>query len=422
MLFDGALAHSRSWAQSVAQPGTQAPVAPTLPVPAPAAKAPGSSAQSGPKPDVWSQSEIDDARRICHDALQSIGARYITLPPIKDAECGAPAPIRVSMIGDKLPVKLQPPATISCTMLEPLKRWLDTGLQPLAQRHLDGRVTAITLMSSYVCRTRYGRPGTKMSEHAFANALDIGGFKLADGRRISVLKDWGPTRRDLEKTLAEQRKLAESKAKLSAAQGPVAAPIANDRNVVIIRPGARTDRGAGIPPPPAANPARDQRHAGIAPTNPVPGGNSPAATPLPSRPAATVASVAPVDPQKESATLDLTPPLPTRRPLRRAVALPGAITNDRNSAGQMQPERRSERDAGRHTGSKRGDTGRRMRPPYRLGGPTAKGQTPRSLFLRDVHESACGIFGTTLGPEANEAHRNHFHIDMHPRRSGGYCE
>lgn len=33
-------------------------------------------------------------------------------------------------------------------------------------------------------------------------------------------------------------------------------------------------------------------------------------------------------------------------------------------------------------------------------------------FLRDVHEGACDLFGTVLGPEYNAAHRDHFHVDM----------
>jgi hypothetical protein len=46
----------------------------------------------------------------------------------------------------------------------------------------------------------------------------------------------------------------------------------------------------------------------------------------------------------------------------------------------------------------------------------------KSLFLRKVHESACGIFTTVLGPEANEAHRNHLHLDLVQRRSSVFCE
>jgi len=44
-------------------------------------------------------------------------------------------------------------------------------------------------------------------------------------------------------------------------------------------------------------------------------------------------------------------------------------------------------------------------------------------FLRAIHQGACKSFATVLGPEANEAHRDHFHLDMADRRSGNaFCE
>jgi hypothetical protein len=58
--------------------------------------------------------------------------------------------------------------------------------------------------------------------------------------------------------------------------------------------------------------------------------------------------------------------------------------------------------------------------PLTDAGEEAKAQ--KSLFLRKVHESACGIFTTVLGPEANEAHRNHLHLDLAQRRSSAFCE
>jgi hypothetical protein len=45
----------------------------------------------------------------------------------------------------------------------------------------------------------------------------------------------------------------------------------------------------------------------------------------------------------------------------------------------------------------------------------------RSEFVKEVHDDGCKEFGTVLGPEANEAHKNHFHLDMKARRKG-YCE
>lgn len=41
--------------------------------------------------------------------------------------------------------------------------------------------------------------------------------------------------------------------------------------------------------------------------------------------------------------------------------------------------------------------------------------------LRQVWKSACGPFGTVLGPNADSYHRDHFHVDIARYRSGPYC-
>jgi hypothetical protein len=46
----------------------------------------------------------------------------------------------------------------------------------------------------------------------------------------------------------------------------------------------------------------------------------------------------------------------------------------------------------------------------------------KSRFVKAVHDDACLTFGTVLGPEANEAHKNHFHLDMKARRRNAFCE
>jgi hypothetical protein len=46
-------------------------------------------------------------------------------------------------------------------------------------------------MASYACRGRNNNPSARLSEHSFGNAVDIGAVTLADGRQISVLRDWG---------------------------------------------------------------------------------------------------------------------------------------------------------------------------------------------------------------------------------------
>ncbi|MBY6265263.1 extensin family protein [Azospirillum sp. 412522] len=36
----------------------------------------------------------------------------------------------------------------------------------------------------------------------------------------------------------------------------------------------------------------------------------------------------------------------------------------------------------------------------------------KAAFLRDLRDGACRFFDVVLGPDYNEAHRNHFHLDM----------
>jgi hypothetical protein len=47
---------------------------------------------------------------------------------------------------------------------------------------------------------------------------------------------------------------------------------------------------------------------------------------------------------------------------------------------------------------------------------------PESAFLNDIHAGACALFGTALGPLANEAHKDHFHYDLAERQHGNFCE
>lgn len=59
------------------------------------------------------------------------------------------------------------------------------------------------------------------------------------------------------------------------------------------------------------------------------------------------------------------------------------------------------------------------KPAVPLTDPVAEA---RMAFVHGIHADACKFFGTVLGPEANEAHKNHFHLDMKPRRHSNFCE
>lgn len=77
----------------------------------------------------------------------------------------------------------------SCPVAAALRLW-EPMLQQAAQRHLGSRIVRIDHFGSYSCRRLYGESGGQWSEHATADALDIAGFRLADGRRVTVAADW----------------------------------------------------------------------------------------------------------------------------------------------------------------------------------------------------------------------------------------
>lgn len=79
---------------------------------------------------------------------------------------------------------------MSCPMIAALALWERHDLQPAAERLLGARVARVTHFGSYACRNVSNSASGRRSQHARANALDVAGFVLEDGREISVVKDW----------------------------------------------------------------------------------------------------------------------------------------------------------------------------------------------------------------------------------------
>ena len=77
----------------------------------------------------------------------------------------------------------------SCPVAAALLVW-EREVQVEAQRTLGTRVRRFLHAGSFSCRRIYGRETGNWSEHATADAVDILGFELADGRTLSVLRDW----------------------------------------------------------------------------------------------------------------------------------------------------------------------------------------------------------------------------------------
>jgi hypothetical protein len=81
---------------------------------------------------------------------------------------------------------------LTCETAVALALWLEHEVQPLAAEAFGQRVAAVRSLGSYACRNIRGSPRWphRRSEHATANAVDIAGFTLADGRAVSVRRHW----------------------------------------------------------------------------------------------------------------------------------------------------------------------------------------------------------------------------------------
>lgn len=133
----------------------------------------------------------------CRRVLDAAGVRYRVLPPRRDgASCGYDDAVRFTAGGSRQMVFAPASLGIACPVAAGLALWEWDVVQPAARRHFGQRVASVDHFGSYSCRRLYGRDTGSWSEHASADALDVAGFRLADGRRISVVGDWRGGGRD----------------------------------------------------------------------------------------------------------------------------------------------------------------------------------------------------------------------------------
>ena len=146
------------------------------------------------EPDGWLLdrriADLHDDPALCRRVLK---APYIEARAVPDESpqtgCGWTTAVHVTKTaGARLSVN-----PITCQMAAALAMWMEHIVQPAANAMLGSRVTVVEHLGSYACRNIRGSPAFAKhpSEHASANALDVSAFRLADGRRITVLTDWG---------------------------------------------------------------------------------------------------------------------------------------------------------------------------------------------------------------------------------------
>jgi Extensin-like protein C-terminus len=129
------------------------------------------------------------------------------LPPPDPGAAPPPYPPRDPAYGESVPVSpsreplatrslaaaVTPAATLACPVVSALDRWVAEAIQPAAQRWFGQPAAEIKQISAYSCRGMNGNPYSRISEHAFGNALDISAFVLADGHVVTVRRGWAGT-------------------------------------------------------------------------------------------------------------------------------------------------------------------------------------------------------------------------------------
>ena len=140
-----------------------------------------------------------DPRPNCEADLTAAGIRFHKASLAVHTEgkkskitCGAPEVI--SYLGSPEKISYSSAPLLTCTMALALAR-LETVIEQEALRDFGKRVKHIDHLGTYSCREMANYPGW-VSEHSYANAIDLAVFTLEDGRAISVLKDFQKTETD----------------------------------------------------------------------------------------------------------------------------------------------------------------------------------------------------------------------------------
>ncbi len=128
--------------------------------------------QAGPRFD------LDEAKR-CEARLRQDGVRFALLDPIDDGNgCGTQRPLRVTRVAGG--VMISTDVRLRCHAARALHDWIDQVVVPSARTHLDAKLVGVRISTSYQCRRRNNATTGKLSEHAFANGVDVMAFVFAE--------------------------------------------------------------------------------------------------------------------------------------------------------------------------------------------------------------------------------------------------
>lgn len=124
--------------------------------------------------------------------LQANQRDLIRTQPVADS--GGACPLNnVVRVRDFGPVGLNSSFLASCPLALSSALFISQQARPLTKRYTGSELARIDHLGSFACRNIYHRPDARRSEHATAEALDIAAFRLANGKRVTVLNGWKAT-------------------------------------------------------------------------------------------------------------------------------------------------------------------------------------------------------------------------------------
>lgn len=141
-------------------------------------------------PPITLSSEPDRDTRQCFADLSGAAVRYSPLPD-RDFGGGCVLTGTVQLIDFGVPTTNL--KAMTCPLARTFAAWVRSGVVPAGEEILGSPVVRVESFGTYACRGIVGggaASAERLSQHATANAVDIAAFVLADGRRISIERDW----------------------------------------------------------------------------------------------------------------------------------------------------------------------------------------------------------------------------------------
>lgn len=143
--------------------------------------------------DRYSDSRIASGGQCLAD-LGRTEANFTRLPDrYYGAGCATVGTVQLSGLqGDSAVLRVAGLGPVTCPLAETLSGWARFGVDRAARAILGSALVRVETFGSYACRNVIGNThaSARRSAHATANAVDVSGFALADGRRITVAGGW----------------------------------------------------------------------------------------------------------------------------------------------------------------------------------------------------------------------------------------